>query len=192
MKELINVREISQKVETMFSDLRKYFDEPLIMEPFYTDFQYSFCWSSNAIEGNTLTLDDTISFLQYDEVRSGHTFSEYKDAKQLHKAIAAFLNFNSRNMDERWIQEINAVITDSEMGYRKKNVYIGTMAEAVYYPPDFEQIPELMLMFSKDLNFQAASLDEALRRSVLKHIDFERIHPFEDGNVTQRHSQKVA
>lgn len=70
MKELIKVQEISQKVEALFEKIKKNFDEPLIMEPFYADFKYTFCWSSNAIEGNTLTLDDTISFLVYDEVRS--------------------------------------------------------------------------------------------------------------------------
>lgn len=182
MKPLINVQEISSKMKSVFADTEINFKEPLIMEPFFEDFRYSFCWSSNAIEGNTLTLDDTISFLDYDEVRSGHTFSEYEEARRLNKAITTFLDFKGKDIDEKWIQEIDAVIIDSEAGYRKKNVYIGTMAEAVYYPPAFERIPELMGEFSRDINFRASDIDEVIRKSVSKHIEFERIHPFEDGN----------
>ncbi len=33
--------------------------EPLVMEPFFKDFVYRFCWNSNSIEGNTLSLDET-------------------------------------------------------------------------------------------------------------------------------------
>lgn len=57
------------------------------MKPFIKDFAYRFCWSSNALEGNTLSLDETICLIDYDEVRSGHTYTEYQEAKNLYKAI---------------------------------------------------------------------------------------------------------
>ena len=33
------------------------------------------------IEGNTLSLEETIAVIDYDEVRSNHTYAEYTDAK---------------------------------------------------------------------------------------------------------------
>ena len=57
--------------------------DKLIIEPYYRDFSYRFCWNSNSIEGNTLSLDETIAIVDYDEVRSGHTYSEYTEAKNV-------------------------------------------------------------------------------------------------------------
>lgn len=179
---MITVNELAEKGAQLLKGVKQYLREPLIMEPFYSDFQYSFCWSSNAIEGNTLTLDDTISFLEYDEVRSGHTFSEYEEAKRLNKAIHTFLSFDGRRLDEEFVQAVNAVILDTKQGYRQKNVFIGNRIEAVYYPPDYSSIPALMGRFFEDMNVRAGSFDKAIQKAALKHLEFERIHPFVDGN----------
>ncbi len=62
-------------------------EDPLISRPFIDDFARRLAWSTNAIEGNTLSLDDTIAVIDYDEVRSNHTYSEYSDAKNAYYAI---------------------------------------------------------------------------------------------------------
>ena len=60
---------------------------PVIKAPFWEDFEIRFCWSSNVIEGNTLSLDETIDFLLYDEVQSRHTYQEYTEAKNCWKRL---------------------------------------------------------------------------------------------------------
>jgi len=69
------------RVNEMIPKTKAWIRDPLIWEPFYKGFEYQFCWSSNHLEGNTLSLDETIAVLDYDEVRSGHSYQEYSEAK---------------------------------------------------------------------------------------------------------------
>lgn len=78
-----NQEELFNKIKTGFKNYAAAMEEPLITEPFYKDFAYRFCWNSNSIEGNTLSLDETIEVIDFDTVRSGHTYSEYTEAKIL-------------------------------------------------------------------------------------------------------------
>ena len=137
----------------MLPDVKKYYNNPLIREPFLNVFHYSFCWSSNALEGNTLSLDDTISFLDYDEVRSGHKFSEYEEAKRLHDTIKQYLSFQPRQIDLDWIIDLNHGITGEPRGLRTEDVYIGNQLEAVYYPPSHSRVADLLMIFSQIYNF---------------------------------------
>lgn len=166
----------------MLPDVKKYYNNPLIREPFLNVFHYSFCWSSNALEGNTLSLDDTISFLDYDEVRSGHKFSEYEEAKRLHDTIKQYLSFQPRQIDLDWIIDLNHGITGEPRGLRTEDVYIGNQLEAVYYPPSHSRVAELIDDFLTDIQFQSNDVAEILCKTAETHIAFERIHPFKDGN----------
>ena len=81
--------------------------EPLVMEPFFKDFAYRFCWNSNSIEGNTLSLDETVEIVDFDTVRSGHTYQEYTEAKSLYQAIQTYLNPKGTAISEPWIKLVN-------------------------------------------------------------------------------------
>jgi len=179
---IINNTDILNEVIEKFNAIEKKINDPMIFEPFYKDFSYRFCWSSNAIEGNTLSLDETISIVEYDEVNDGHAFTEYKEAKLLYKAIDEKLYQTPQSISEEWIQSVNAIITDAVGEYRQKNLYIGTLVEATYYPPDYEKVPELMKEFLQTVNFQCEDKKDVIPAIAEQHIKFERIHPFVDGN----------
>ena len=74
---LIDNSNLLRAVEVSLSAAKTHLGNKMIRDPFYEDFKNVFCWSSNAIEGNTLSLDETITFLSYDDVKSGHSFREY-------------------------------------------------------------------------------------------------------------------
>lgn len=140
-------------------------------------------YSSNAIEGNTLSLDETISLLEYDEVSAGHSFREYDEAKKLYSAIEKYLSFEHTDITEEWINDIAREVTGLEREYRKENVYIGTLSEAIYYPPSHENINELMREYVRHIKpFSKMQLRDKITYIAKKHIEFERIHPFLDGN----------
>lgn len=179
---MIDVKKAINTIKMLNTDVVDYLNIALIMDPFYADFQYTFCWSSNAIEGNTLSLEETISFLQFDEVRSGHTFSEYEEVKRLDKAIKTYLSFAPKEISEEWIKKVNAEIIGNTDEYREEDVYVGSQIEAVYYPPTYEKVPDLMKDFIVNINDGACDLDEIIELVARKHIEFERIHPFVDGN----------
>ena len=79
------------QIETEKEEIFQYLKNLLISQPFIEDFARRFAWSTNAIEGNTLSLEETIAVIDYDEVRSNHTYSEYTDAKNVYHAIQKML-----------------------------------------------------------------------------------------------------
>ena len=44
------------QIETEKTEIFRYMENPLIRQPFTEDFARRFSWSTNAIEGNTLSL----------------------------------------------------------------------------------------------------------------------------------------
>jgi len=178
---LLNNEKILDKVIIQHDEVMGLKAEPLVWQPFYKDFTYRLCWSSNAIEGNTLSLDETISVIEYDEVSSGHTYTEYQEAKNLYQAIQE-ISLDPMPITEEWIQKVNGIITGTDGKYRTHNLYVGTLAEATYYPPNHKEVSERMSGLVKELDFKENDEKKILERIALQHIQFERIHPFGDGN----------
>ena len=171
------------QIETQKEEIFKLMENPLISQPFVEDFAKRFSWSTNAIEGNTLSLEETIAVIDYDEVRSNHTYSEYTDAKNVYYAIQKMLlPFAKAVIDEEWIQKANGYIRHMQGEYRDTTVYIGNLSEAVYYPPDPEDIPELMKSWIRETNIESVTVKEIFEKIAANHVRFERIHPFADGN----------
>lgn len=207
---LFDNSDLLKKAEQLKPQIDALKSEPMIFEPFMKDFRYRFCWNSNRLEGNTLSLDETIEVIDYDTVRSGHSYTEYQEAKNLFSCIQNMLkDTHSTTITEDWICRVNGQIltgnSSEYSSYRSHPVYIGTLAEAVYYPPAAEELPELMRQFADSANAlphktgnvsenaantncaaskskTAFSSADAIVSIATQHIRFERIHPFPDGN----------
>ena len=135
---------------------RLHLENPLISQPFTDDFARRFSWSTNAIEGNTLSLEETIAVIDYDEVRLNHTYSEYTVVKNAYHAIQKMLlPFAKTVIDEEWVRKANGYIRHMRGEYRETTVYIGNLPEAVYYPPDPQDIPKLMESWIRETNMEA-------------------------------------
>ncbi|MCL2671718.1 MAG: Fic family protein [Clostridiales bacterium] len=173
------IRDIQTHIDAALRQVeaaRVFGGDPILWQAFYDGFQRRFCWSSGSLEGNTLTLDETIAAIDYDEVQSGHSYSEYTEAKNLYKAIG-LMRPEGQAITEDWIRAVQAAVLQSGGAYRSHELYIGTPIEAVYYPPKSERVPQLMREF-----IEAARGDAAIPRIAALHLRFERIHPFGDGN----------
>ena len=92
------------------------------------------------------------------------------------------LPFAKTVIDEEWIQKANGYIRHMQGEYRDNTVYIGNLAEAVYYPPDPQDIPELMKSWIRETNIEAVTVKEVFEKIAANHVRFERIHPFSDVN----------
>lgn len=87
-------------------------------------------------------------------MKSGHTYTEYQEAKNLYRAIVEkLLPLEKRKITEAWLKETNGIIRGMESEYRKNPVYIGTIVEDVYYPLGPDKVPDLM----KELFYAKAS-----------------------------------
>ena len=171
------------QIETEKAEIFKYMENPLICQPFTEDFARRSSWSTNAIEGNTLSLEETIAVIEYDEVRSNHTYAEYTDAKNAYYAIQKMLlPFEKTVIDEEWIKKTNGYIRHMQGEYRDTAVYIGNLSESIYYPPAPQDVPELMKNWMRETTIEAVTAKDIFEKIAANHVRFERIHPFSDGN----------
>ena len=140
-------------------------------------------YHSNAIEGNTLTYAETYAILYND-----NRFKiEGKEPREIYETInhkrALELLFNNlqniKELDERLIKKLNEIINrdikDTE-GYRTVQVFI---QESEHIPPEPEKIPNLMLYHIYNYNHDEQDIFSKIAKY---HIEFEKIHPFEDEN----------
>ena len=140
-------------------------------------------YHSNAIEGSTLTYAETYAILYNDnsfkiggkEPREIYEAINHKKALEL-----VFKNLqNNDEFNEGFIRKLNETINrdikDTE-GYRTVQVFI---RGSEHIPPAPEKVPNLMNYFIYNYNHDEQNIFYKLAKY---HIEFEKIHPFEDGN----------
>ena len=147
------------------------------------DFSTRYTYNSNAIEGSTLTYAETYAILYND-----NSFKiKGKEPREIYEAInhkkaleLVFKNLqNNEGFDERFIKKLNETINrdikDIE-GYRTVQVFI---QGSEHIPPEPKKVPNLMIYYIYNYNHDEQDIFTKIAKY---HIDFEKIHPFEDGN----------
>lgn len=89
------------------------------------------------------------------------------------------LKENNISLTEKLIKKVNEIInkdTKDSIGYRKVQVFI---QGSEHIPPKPEKIINLMQYFIYNYN---NDINDIYTRIAKYHIEFEKIHPFEDGN----------
>ncbi len=145
-------------------------------------------YHSTAIEGNTLTQDETASILLDDYIpkqMNMREFYEVKNYKQVLKCLIESLNAK-KQLNPKLIKHFHALCLENLLenkGEFKKipNVIIGATFETL--PP--YQVPTAMQEWCNNLYYRfdnAKNDDDKLQAILESHIHFEKIHPFSDGN----------
>ena len=130
--ELLNNELRINQLENKRKDVEKALQNCIVRDSFLDDFEKRFCWSNNALEGNTLSLIETVNLLDYDEVQSGHTYSEYQEAKNVYAAIKNMLIPMAQvRIDGDWIKKVNGYVMGTSGEYRNHDIYVGNLVEAV-------------------------------------------------------------
>ena len=140
-------------------------------------------YHSNAIEGSTLTYAETYAILYNDNSFkiSGKEPREIYEAINHKKALELVFNKLKSNEDfsESFIKNLNEIINrdiKNTEGYRNVQVFI---QGSEHIPPEPQKIPNLMMYYIYNYNHDEQNIFNKIARY---HIEFERIHPFEDGN----------
>lgn len=137
----------------------------------------AFIFNTNAIEGNSLTLEETNSVLLGKKIKANK--KDIKEVENMKKCVDFLFSYNGK-IDEQFILKLHAmemkeILPDAGF-YRKVDVRVGT-----YLCPRHEEIPKLMERFVEWLR----GIEKVLppfERAALIHLKFVRIHPFRDGN----------
>ncbi|SBW23775.1 Fic family protein [Protofrankia symbiont of Coriaria ruscifolia] len=143
---------------------------------------------SAAIEGNTLTLADTITLLVDERVPvAGTPVRELYEVANHYQALARILSAvaDGEPLATSLVRDLHAALMDHlthDHGQYKTSSNI--VSGASWQPAPPSRVADLMRQWADQTERQTANLDnEALLEAIAgAHIAFERIHPFSDGN----------
>lgn len=141
-------------------------------------------YDSNAIEGSTLTLQETALILQEGLTIAEKPIKEHLEAIGHKDAFEYIITLAGKEtpISERIIREIHSLVLMNDAAnrgiYRRVPVRI---LGASHIPPEPHQVPEQMQALLSDYE------KEKSRRHIIEaaaefHLRFEGIHPFIDGN----------
>ncbi len=188
-KELSSFKDILTSEELLFLEkLKKNFTkEPKItFENRYEAFSALFTCNSTAIEGNTLTLQETARLLFQNIVPAGRSMREINEVLNHKKAFDYILNYNG-DITKDFILELHKLVVantlnpelTSQIGrFRNVQVFI---TGVMWFPPKpgdvANKMTNLLTWYSKNKK----TLHPLISASYF-HTEFEKIHPFVDGN----------
>ncbi|VWL84931.1 Fic family protein [Oceanivirga miroungae] len=157
----------------------------LLTEEYFQDLLVRMAHNSTAIEGNTLTQAETISILLHKVIPKTMNEREYYEVKNYEKTF----NYIFNNKDEFSIEKIKKFhylimdnIRDDNGKFKKSN---NSIIGATFETTPAYQIPYVLKEWLDNYNYRikiAKTNTEKLEIILKSHIDFERIHPFSDGN----------
>lgn len=140
-------------------------------------------YHSNAIEGSTLTYAETYAILYNDnsfKINGKEPREIYEAINHKHALELVFKNLkNNDNFDERFIKKLNETINQNikeTEGFRSVQVFI---QGSEHIPPEPEKVPNLMMYYIYNYNHDERDIFSKIAKY---HIEFEKIHHFEDGN----------
>jgi Fic family protein len=149
-------------------------------------FKIELTYTSNAIEGNTLTRQETALVVEKGLTVRGKSLSEHLEAHNHAKAldfIKSLINKPSNEITENDILEIHHIILqgidDNNAGFYR-NIPVRISGSLVILP-NYMKVPKLMSEFVAKI-LQNASIFHPVELATLAHYELVTIHPFTDGN----------
>ncbi len=192
-------REIIERLDENFKKIKSMRSLPVAgVAYFINEFAISTTHNSNAIEGNTFTYDETKLLLEKGITCSARSFREHEDIIGYKKGFDFLYEAlkHGAEISEAFIKRLHSFVqrgADDAGQYRTIQNYIGDLSRVVYTPCSPREVPDKMNDYiakvqadfksNKALIAQQNIAWQKLFRSFAEHhIEFERIHPFIDGN----------
>lgn len=174
-----------EKTEELLKELNKY--RPLTegeIKRLRDEFLIDFTYNSNAIEGNTLTLQETALILQEGITIDKKPLKEHLEAIG-HKEAYIYIEELVKEkvaLSENVIKDIHSIVLmdrpqDRGVYRRIPVIILGTVHE----PPQPYLVPILMEQLIEEYNTQMNE-KHIIEKVALFHLKLESIHPFIDGN----------
>lgn len=186
-----NIEEIKRELKKDFfkhvskklQEIKKHFQKewktlpPSIKEKEKHNIAISFTYNTNAIEGSTITLEETREILE-DNIAPNKPLRDIKETEAHAKVFLSMLNKKEKITKEillKWHKEIFGETKPDIAGkFREYSVKVGE-----YRAPDWQDIEQLIKKFLAFLDTKKIQPVELAARA---HYRFEKIHPFGDGN----------
>ena len=157
---------------------------PALVEQVRQGLLIEYTYSSNAIEGNTLTLGETRMIIEEGVTIGGRSVKEHLEARN-HPAAISFIEelaSQERGIAEGDVLKLHGLVMDgvdaSAGRYREWGVKI---SGSTFSPPPSSEVPERVSALLEWLRGNPDELSPLELAAQLMHR-FSQIHPFVDGN----------
>ena len=193
---------VLQKIDLLQNQINKLRPlKPDLMATLQEKFRIEWTYNTNAIEGNTLTLGETMFFLREGLTSEGKPLSDYLEAKNHAEAIDGLYEIikGDRDLSESLIKQLHGVLMKGiEFTYAKASSgqivqkpfhaglyklqanHVLTLSGKIhYYVEPFkvkDEMEKLVQWYHQEKNLHA------IEKAAIFHYRFVAIHPFDDGN----------
>ena len=176
-KELKNYRKLKKKNEAKYQKI-------------VSEFEISFIYHSLSLEGNPITLPDTIKILKDKLIPTNLKTTDVDEVKNYQEAIFQML----KDTNEKKPLSLQLVLDYHKIAMRHRSYLAGsirTIPVHIKGNPAFkttnpknirEELEKLFDKYNDFIKRKKVSLEEVLKFAVYFHNEFQHIHPFEDGN----------
>ncbi|TRZ78408.1 Fic family protein [bacterium] len=177
--ELIAKKQVLSKKSNQYKNIvSEILNNPDIRDQFVLKLTYH----SNSIEGSTLTEADTAAVLFDNEAISNKSLTEQLEAKNHQTALNYLLDYIIKKgiINEKLVLKLHSILMNgiqSDAGlYRRHAVRIISVSLPT---ANYLKIPDLIPVLIKEASKKAKDI---ISLSAKTHSQFEKIHPFSDGN----------
>src|SRR3989338_736821 len=167
-------KKLEQIKENFQSEWKKF--PKLIQEKELAQLAITFTYNTNAIEGSTITLEETREIIE-EQIAPNKSLKEIKETEAHAKIFLEMLQKKetiTNTLILYWHKEIFGQTKEDIAGkYRDYLVRVGN-----YRAPDWQEVQDLMNKLLGRIKEEQNPVEHAARI----HYQFEKIHPFGDGN----------
>lgn len=186
METLNTLLQQATKLQALINKKRPFEGNQLIQLQKY--YKCESTWSSNALEGNTISLHETQMILEQGLTIHGHTLNEIYECTGHDKAYDCMFNqIHKKEIDEKYIKELHYLFAKDIKNipcpgeYRDVSKTFVTVTGSEYSCPDYDEVPAKMTELVDWTNTMRDVLHPIELASQM-HRRFVYIHPFPDGN----------
>ena len=158
-------------------------------QDYLDDILVRMAYHSSGIEGNTISLPETVSIILENTLpRDGKSIREFYEIENHKQAFALLLDSlaNQNPLTLALVQDFHALLMDRLQHDRGRFKQVqNAIVGAEFKTASPQETPQLMAQWADNAAYrldQAKDEGQLLEILADSHIQFERIHPFSDGN----------
>jgi Fic family protein len=175
--------ELNQKLFSKLEKIKKNFTEEWkkypksVKEKLKEEISIAFTYNTNAIEGSTITLEETEEIIHH-KISVNKPLRDVKETEAHSEVFLEMLDKKekiSNNIILKWHDQIFKQ-TKPDIAGKYRDYLVRVKG---YLAPDWQDVEKLMKKLVKFINNEKTNPVEL---SAIAHYRFEKIHPFGDGN----------
>lgn len=170
---------ITRLVQTLENPLEVLRNDRVLQERFLLEVTYH----SNAIEGSRMTIKETAQALEGKPVRGKEPFEVFEAVN--HRNALLFMLENLKlgfQLNEEYLLKVHSIVMynfHNKLPGKYRTGYVNLTNTEIKLPAA-QLVPGRMAKLIKAMNQKGPA--PLIQRAALDHFEFERIHPFFDGN----------